>query len=217
MATTSPDNIWSPDAGDDYALTTDLAAMADTVQDAITANKSALSGLDASRPANGSPGLVNGMTWYSTDTKTTWRYDGSVWSIEFRALAPYAATVTGLNLSHVTVVTEYERRGRMIHGEIELTRTTAGSPTAQVAFTLPVPISSPTMTKHLGLGLFDLPTVNQYDIRARYAGSNTVVVNFPATSGGAIASGNNLNNVFPTSSPHAIGTTLNMSFDYRAA
>lgn len=36
MATTSPDNIWTPDSGDDYALTTDLAAMADTVQDAIS-------------------------------------------------------------------------------------------------------------------------------------------------------------------------------------
>lgn len=35
MATTSPDNIWTPDAGDDYALTTDLAATADTVQDAL--------------------------------------------------------------------------------------------------------------------------------------------------------------------------------------
>lgn len=35
MATTSPDNIWTPDAGDDYALTTDLATMADTIQAAI--------------------------------------------------------------------------------------------------------------------------------------------------------------------------------------
>lgn len=35
MATTSPDNIWTPDAGDDYALTVDLAATADTVQDAL--------------------------------------------------------------------------------------------------------------------------------------------------------------------------------------
>lgn len=32
MATTSPDNIWTPDSGDDYALTVDLAATADTVQ-----------------------------------------------------------------------------------------------------------------------------------------------------------------------------------------
>lgn len=36
MATTSPDNIWTPDLGDEYALTVDLATMADTVQDAIT-------------------------------------------------------------------------------------------------------------------------------------------------------------------------------------
>lgn len=35
MATTSPDNIWTPDAGDDYALTVDLAAMADSVQNAL--------------------------------------------------------------------------------------------------------------------------------------------------------------------------------------
>lgn len=35
MATTTPDEIWTPDSGDDYALTTDLAAMADTVQDAL--------------------------------------------------------------------------------------------------------------------------------------------------------------------------------------
>jgi hypothetical protein len=35
MATTSPDNLWSPDGVDPYALTTDLATMADTVQDAL--------------------------------------------------------------------------------------------------------------------------------------------------------------------------------------
>ena len=35
MATTSPDNLWTPDSGDDYALTVDLAATADTVQTAL--------------------------------------------------------------------------------------------------------------------------------------------------------------------------------------
>lgn len=35
MAVTSPDNIWTPDSGDDYALTVDLARMADDVQDAL--------------------------------------------------------------------------------------------------------------------------------------------------------------------------------------
>ncbi len=35
MATTSPDNIWTPDSGDAYALTVDLASTADTVQEAL--------------------------------------------------------------------------------------------------------------------------------------------------------------------------------------
>lgn len=42
MATTSPDNIWTPDSGDDYALTVDLAATADTIQDALTALRAEL-------------------------------------------------------------------------------------------------------------------------------------------------------------------------------
>ena len=36
MATTTPDNIYSPDAGQQYALTQDLLAMADSVQNALT-------------------------------------------------------------------------------------------------------------------------------------------------------------------------------------
>lgn len=35
MPVTSPDNIWTPDSGDDYALTVDLARTADDVQDAL--------------------------------------------------------------------------------------------------------------------------------------------------------------------------------------
>lgn len=35
MPVTSPDNIWTPDSGDDYALTVDLARMADDIQDAL--------------------------------------------------------------------------------------------------------------------------------------------------------------------------------------
>lgn len=39
MALTSPDNLWSPDPGDDYDLTIDLAAMQDSNQQAFTALK----------------------------------------------------------------------------------------------------------------------------------------------------------------------------------
>lgn len=35
MPVTSPDNIWTPDSGDDYALTVDLARTADDVQEAL--------------------------------------------------------------------------------------------------------------------------------------------------------------------------------------
>lgn len=37
MALTSPSNIWTPDPGDDYDLTVDLAATADSIQRALSA------------------------------------------------------------------------------------------------------------------------------------------------------------------------------------
>lgn len=78
MAVTSPDNIWTPDAGDDYALTTDLASTADSVQDALNAvrgDNRAFSGLEGDRPAPG----VEGRTWYSTDTNRSWFDTGANW------------------------------------------------------------------------------------------------------------------------------------------
>lgn len=82
MATTSPDNIWTPDSGDDYALTTDLAAMADTVQDAITdvrgeitTSSLAQAGLFSARPTFG----VEGRTYYATDQDRSYFDTGSAW------------------------------------------------------------------------------------------------------------------------------------------
>lgn len=80
MAVTSPDDIWTPDAGDDYALTTDLASMADTVQDAINnvrANGAYRPGLEANRTSTPDP--FDGLLYYSTDTGKLWRYAGSSW------------------------------------------------------------------------------------------------------------------------------------------
>lgn len=80
MATTSPDNIWSPDSGDDYALTVDLAAMADTVQDAITnvrTTGSYRAGLESGRVSTPSP--FSGLLYFSTDTGRLWRYNGTTW------------------------------------------------------------------------------------------------------------------------------------------
>ena len=64
MATTSPDNIYSPDAGQPYALTPDLLAMADSVQDAL--NNRAIIAVRVYRAAlhsSGSPFQTNGGTF----------------------------------------------------------------------------------------------------------------------------------------------------------
>lgn len=80
MATTSPDNIWTPDSGDDYALTVDLAAMADTIQDAITAvPRNYRVGTDAQRLAITGGNLFEGLTFYTTNTNIEWFYNGSAW------------------------------------------------------------------------------------------------------------------------------------------
>lgn len=93
MATTSPDNIWSPDSGDDYALTVDLAAMADTTQDAITANRVGRIGTDAERLALSGASLFEGLTFRTTDTRYDWVYTGGVWQ---RRMAPFGFA-TGVN------------------------------------------------------------------------------------------------------------------------
>lgn len=90
MATTSPDDIWTPDAGDDYALTADLAAMADTIQDAISllrAGLSYISGPDAVRQGIPSGSLFEGLHFWTTDTKIEWIYTGGTWT-SFTTVAP---------------------------------------------------------------------------------------------------------------------------------
>lgn len=102
MATTSPDNIWTPDAGDDYALTTDLAAMADTVQDAITANRVGRIGTNAQRLALTGADLFEGLTFRTTDTRRDWVYTNGAW---VQRMAPYAlagGTAT-VNVAETTI------------------------------------------------------------------------------------------------------------------
>lgn len=59
MATTSPDNIYSPNAGQQYALTQDLLAMADSTQVALSAARTERAALqDALRDALPGPPLI---------------------------------------------------------------------------------------------------------------------------------------------------------------
>lgn len=220
MAITSPDDIWTPDAGDDYALTTDLAAMADTIQDAITANRVNLKGLDSTRPANGSAGLTAGMSWYSTDTGVTWRYSGSAWFIEYRPLGTYTATVTGITAGQITTVAEYERRGNLIQGMVTITKTGSGALSGTVAVTLPTTPADPSTTRNLGDGLAVVAITGlttSYIVNARYTGSNTINLNIPDPSGSTLTAGTNLSGAFPTSGSHLAGSTYYVEFKYRTA
>lgn len=78
MAVTNPDNIWTPDSGDNYALTTDLAATADTVQDALTEKAQYGAGTTAQRTAALSR-FRDGAIWYDTDTNSEWRRVSGAW------------------------------------------------------------------------------------------------------------------------------------------
>lgn len=107
MAITSPDNIWTPDSGDNYALTTDLAAMADTVQDALTkranyyvGTTSELAGVAATAP--------EGAAGYDTTLDKEVRLIGGAW-IPGVSLGPLAVPdhtdVTGVEGMVVTNTT----------------------------------------------------------------------------------------------------------------
>ena len=87
MATTTPDNIYSPDSGQAYALTQDLLAMADSVQDALntrlrTADYSprAYSGPRAARIA-ATATVSEGSLWTETDNlRGTYVLRGGSWT-----------------------------------------------------------------------------------------------------------------------------------------
>ena len=65
MATTTPDNIKTPGAGDQYALVQDLGALADTVQNALVKRANSYTGTGAARGAwTTAPA---GTKWQDTD------------------------------------------------------------------------------------------------------------------------------------------------------
>lgn len=66
MATTSPDNIYSPDSGNQYALVQDLGAMADSVQSALATRGNSYRGTSAQRTAFTSQ-APQGTLWSDTN------------------------------------------------------------------------------------------------------------------------------------------------------
>lgn len=79
MATTSPDNIWTPDSGDDYALTVDLAATADTVQDALTSIRGENGTRKGTTTQRNAATAVTGDYWSDTTDGFLYKRTGSTW------------------------------------------------------------------------------------------------------------------------------------------
>lgn len=147
MVTTSPDNIWSPDAGDDYALTTDLAALADTVQDAITANRVSRIGTDAQRLALTGGELFEGLTFRTTDTRRDWVYTGGAW---VQRMAPFALASGTATIGTGETTVNFPASTFTQIPKLQLT--VATTPSAQVAVTF------------LGTGA-NAPTTSNFKVR----------------------------------------------------
>lgn len=102
MALTSPDNLWTPDSGDGYALTQDLAAFADTIQDALEVRANYYTG-DNSQMANQESKATEGSMFFNTDDGKEYRLVSGAWAEEYSAEAPiYCALRLSTNQSLTT-------------------------------------------------------------------------------------------------------------------
>lgn len=156
-----------------------------------------------------------GLRGYALDSDIEYLCTGSGWSILLRPFSTYTTTVTGLTLGQVTVSAKYEQRGKLIKGEVFVTRDTAGSPTGSVTFTLPTTPANTSASRNIGAGsLYLQNNATVYTAHARYTGSNVITVNLPGITGSALAQGTNINATFPTSSPHGVGTVIYVPFEY---
>ena len=117
---TTPDGRWSPNDGDDWDLTTDLAAMQVSNSTATsTAISTAIAGIppapqnyrigtDAQRLALSGANLFEGLEFRTTDTKRNWLYTNSTWVSNdpgIYLLRPTSVTGTGVVINPDGTVT----------------------------------------------------------------------------------------------------------------
>lgn len=130
MAVTSPDEIWSPDSGDQYALTTDLAAMADTVQDGLNRRVKF-------RKGAGVPTVIasdrEADQYLNTSTDIQYRFNGTSWvpfESVWRSFTPtWTAANTAPALGNGSLIGRYKYVGQKavdIRYELRFGSTTSG-------------------------------------------------------------------------------------------
>lgn len=95
MATTSPDNLRTPDPGDPYNLVPDLATFAGDVQAALILRDNTVQSGTASQRTAFTSSATDGWLWQDTDgIKMIWRKDGAAW---VPAVWRWSGTTTQMN------------------------------------------------------------------------------------------------------------------------
>lgn len=160
-----------------------------------------------------------GLLGVALDTGVEYRHNGTGWVVVFRPLTAYTPTVTGLTLSQVSVVGKYQQVGSRVSGEVLISRNTAGTPGAGIAFSLPVPPAD-TSTTPRSLGIGDVYLQNSaitYQAFSRYTGGSTAAFNVAGVQGTAVGQGTNLSGTYPTGLAHGAGSFYRAVFEYEVA
>lgn len=105
----------------------------------------------STRPASPS----EGMTIYETDTDRYKTYSGSAWEDGFRsgAWVSYTPTVSTWGLGNGTITGAYQKVGRLVHAEVEITFGSTSTFSAGIAIGLPVNRASFTSTGGKPVGI----------------------------------------------------------------
>lgn len=145
MATTSPNNIRTPDLGDPYNLVPDLQTLANDVQDALTERANSYTGTAAQRVAFAAS-APDGALWVDTDDdKHVWRNDGGTWV----RLVPDVEDTGWIPISPVSGYTgnglAVRRIGDVVSLRGRLTKTSGGfeDTLGSTLFTIPAGMRSP--------------------------------------------------------------------------
>lgn len=191
MATTSPDNIWTPDSGDDYALTVDLAATADTVQAAFNARpRTYRTGTNAQRLALTGGDLFDGLRFFATDTDIEWLYDGSTWtpvaSLGTAFTPTWTASSSAPSLGNGSLVGRYgyiSRKRVAVRYFLTFGSTTSGG-AGTWAFSLPAGmVAQSSGEQGLACKAYLAGLGHNYSGIAMVAGGGTTIVpNFPVSA-----------------------------------
>lgn len=144
MATTSPDSISYPDASYTSGFVAAMAAMATSIQTALS-KRGRKSYQWADATARGAQaGMSTGDTGYQVDTSTLYRYNGSAWRPWTSDWASYAGTLANTTLGNGTLVTEWRYfEGRVI---VRYSFTLGSTSAIGTAPTISLPVNSRAIT-----------------------------------------------------------------------